>query len=46
MTIDTSTFLPPTSDAPPTVVIKATRGLSALQLRAVWEYRELPYFLV
>lgn len=35
-----------TGEAPPTVVIKATRGLSALQLRALWEYRELLYFLV
>ncbi len=34
------------SEAPPTVVIQATRGLSALQLRAVWEYRELLYFMV
>jgi lipopolysaccharide transport system permease protein len=34
------------TDAPPTVVIQATRGLSALQLRAVWEYRELLYFMV
>lgn len=32
--------------APPTVLIQATRGLSALQLRAVWEYRELLYFMV
>ncbi len=30
----------------PSVVIQPTRGLSALQLRAVWEYRELLYFLV
>jgi lipopolysaccharide transport system permease protein len=28
------------------VVIEATRGLAALQLRALWEYRELLYFLV
>jgi lipopolysaccharide transport system permease protein len=34
------------SSAPPTVLIQATRGLSALQLRAVWEYRELLYFMV
>ena len=34
------------TEAPPTVVIQATRGLSALQLRAVWEYRELLYFMV
>lgn len=36
----------PIHESPPTVVIKATRGLSALQLGAVWEYRELLYFLV
>ena len=50
MTVDTgspTTFSDlPGNDAPPTVVIKATRGLSALQLGAVWEYRELLYFLV
>lgn len=28
------------------LVIEATRGWAALQLRAVWEYRELLYFLV
>ncbi len=28
------------------MVIQATRGLSALHLRAVWEYRELLYFMV
>jgi len=36
----------PSAEPPPTVVIQATRGLSALQLRAVWEYRELLYFMV
>ena len=30
----------------PAVVIQPTRGLSALQLSAVWEYRELLFFLV
>lgn len=30
----------------PTVVIEPTRGLASLQLRALWEYRELLYFLV
>ena len=30
----------------PTVVIEPTRGWSALQLGALWEYRELLYFLV
>ena len=33
-------------EALPVVVIKPTRGLSALQLGAVWEYRELLYFMV
>ncbi|MCB0002668.1 MAG: ABC transporter permease [Anaerolineae bacterium] len=37
---------PPGQEPPPTVVIKATSGLSALQLGAVWEYRELLYFMV
>ncbi len=32
--------------APPTVVIQPTKGLSALHLRAVWEYRELLYFMI
>ena len=36
----------PAQEAPPTVVIKPSKGLSALQLGAVWEYRELLYFLV
>jgi lipopolysaccharide transport system permease protein len=30
----------------PTIVIEPTRGLAALQLRALWEYRELLGFLV
>ncbi len=34
------------AEPPPTVVIKATSGISSLQLRALWEYRELLYFLV
>lgn len=50
MTVDTSSTAAysdsPPPGAPPTVVIKPTRGLSALQLRAVWEYRELLYFMV
>lgn len=33
-------------EQPPTVVIEPTRGLAALQLGAVWEYRELLYFLI
>ncbi len=41
-TLDQPTELP----LPPTVVIQATSGLSALQLGALWEYRELLYFLV
>ena len=36
----------PGQEPPTTVVIKATSGLSALQLGAVWEYRELLYFMV
>ena len=32
--------------APPPLIIQPTRGLSALDLRSVWEYRELLYFLV
>jgi lipopolysaccharide transport system permease protein len=32
--------------AVPTVVIKPGRGWAALNLRAVWQYRELLYFLV
>ncbi len=46
MTTKTASTLNSLADAPPTVVIKPTRGLSALQLRAVWEYRELLGFLV
>lgn len=33
-------------DDVPTIVIKPTRGWASLQLRALWEYRELLYFLV
>ena len=36
----------PVAEFIPTVVIQPTRGLSSLQLRALWEYRELLYFLV
>ena len=31
---------------PPVVVIQPTSGLAALQLRALWHYRELLFFLV
>ena len=31
---------------PPTVVIEPTKGLASLRLKAIWEYRELLYFLV
>src|SRR5262249_36673938 len=31
---------------PPTVVIESQRGLGSLNLAAIWEYRELLYFLV
>lgn len=45
-----TTSLPPQTVATPaespTVVIQPTRGLASLQLRALWEYRELLYFLV
>ena len=30
----------------PAIVIQPTRGWASLQLRALWEYRELLYFLV
>lgn len=33
-------------EPPPTIVIEPTRGLAALQLKALWEYRELLGFLV
>lgn len=32
--------------APPPIVIKATRGWTSLQLKDLWTYRELIYFLV
>jgi len=35
-----------TTESVPTIVIEPTRGLAALQLRALWEYRELLGFLV
>lgn len=35
-----------TVSADPTVVIKPERGLFDLELKALWEYRELLYFLV
>jgi lipopolysaccharide transport system permease protein len=37
---------PPEGEALPLVTIEATRGLASLKLRAIWEYRELLYFLV
>lgn len=30
---------------PPITIIEPTRGLASLQLRAVWQYRELLFFL-
>jgi lipopolysaccharide transport system permease protein len=37
---------PPAADAPrPTVVVAPSRGWVGLQLRALWRYRELLYFL-
>ncbi|MCA9932328.1 MAG: ABC transporter permease [Anaerolineales bacterium] len=52
MTIKTTSFSPDNQTAtqdtivPPTIIIEPTRGWAALQLTAVWEYRELLYFLV
>jgi lipopolysaccharide transport system permease protein len=46
MSLNTATAQDSQSTTPPTVVIQPTRGLSALHLAAVWEYRELLYFLV
>lgn len=37
---------PEPTSAVPTVLIQPTRGWASLHLRAVWEYRELLYFLV
>ena len=37
---------PATSVTRPTVVIKLRKGLFHLDLAAVWQYRELLYFLV
>jgi len=34
------------ADEVPTIVIEPTRGLAALQLAALWQYRELLFFLV
>jgi lipopolysaccharide transport system permease protein len=31
---------------PPTVIIEPTKGIASLRLKAIWEYRELLYFLV
>ncbi|MCA9994145.1 MAG: ABC transporter permease [Caldilineaceae bacterium] len=51
MTVKTTSFTTDnqttcTTTTPPTIVIEPTRGWAALQLTAVWEYRELLYFLV
>lgn len=49
MSIDAASLRRPdelATDSIPTVVIQPTRGISSLQLRALWEYRELLYFLV
>lgn len=37
---------PASSDQVPTVVIKPTKGFVSLNLRDLWQYRELLYFLV
>jgi len=44
MTADIPT--PSPQPSVPTVVIQPTRGLASLQLRALWHYRELLFFLV
>jgi lipopolysaccharide transport system permease protein len=52
MTVKTSVAKPPVdtqtdrAEAAPTVVIQRTQGMSSLQLSALWEYRELLYFMV
>lgn len=49
-TSDSLVSIPPSASAvpavPPTIVIEPTRGLASLQLKALWEYRELLGFLV
>ena len=42
----TTTTTPVNLAATRPLVIRRTRGLSSFQLQAVWEYRELLYFLV
>jgi lipopolysaccharide transport system permease protein len=37
---------PPAPPSPPAVVIQARTGFFDLDLRAIWEYRELVYFMV
>jgi len=37
---------PQPAEEVPTILIQPTRGLASLQLRALWQYRELLYFLV
>jgi lipopolysaccharide transport system permease protein len=41
----TSTYQEPVGEVP-TIVIEPTRGWASLQLGALWQYRELLYFLV
>jgi lipopolysaccharide transport system permease protein len=47
LTTDTLELQPvPPAIEPPTIVIQPSHGWISLQLRALWEYRELLYFLV
>ncbi len=48
VTEGTSTRYPIPTEAlpPPTVIVEARRGLLGLDLRSLWQYRELLYFLV
>jgi lipopolysaccharide transport system permease protein len=45
-TAATTSDMPATLDDMQTIVIEASRGWAALNLKAVWQYRELLYFLV
>lgn len=45
MEIDKSAALPLNTPVPPPLVLRPTRGLAALNLRDLWVYRELVYFL-
>jgi lipopolysaccharide transport system permease protein len=45
-TAATASDRPAALDDRPTIVIEASRGWAALNLKAVWQYRELLYFLI